>query len=112
MRYKIFRVLISVGLVVLAAGLFNTQILNSKRYRNISEKNRLRLIPLEAPRGRVFDREGKLLVTNRASYNVVASSDDITHQALQRLAKVLNLSVKEVQSRLQNNREYRYAPSM
>ena len=57
MRSRIFTAIVFFGLTVLGAGLFYTQVLGGERYRTISEKNRIRLIPLEAPRGRVFDRK-------------------------------------------------------
>ena len=59
-RFDLFRGIIYGGLVVLALGLFRVQVLEGDYYRNLGEKNRIRLIPLEAARGRVFDRQGNL----------------------------------------------------
>ena len=76
-RFLIFRFCIYAGLGVLLLGLFKTQVLDGKRYRRLSEQNRIRLIPLEAPRGRVFDLNGNLLASNRTAYNVVATPEDV-----------------------------------
>ncbi len=61
---------------VIVISLFRLQIIEGEYYRAMSEKNRLRLIYLEAPRGKIFDRKGRLLATSRLSFNCTASSRD------------------------------------
>ena len=56
----------------LAVALFRLQILKGEYYRGLSEKNRLRLVYLEAPRGRMIDRNGTLLADSRLSFNCTA----------------------------------------
>jgi len=112
MRFQIFRILVSAGLVVLGIGLFHVQVIKGDYYRNLGEKNRIRLIPLEAPRGRVFDRQGNLLATNRPSYDVVATPEDVTPEVFLRLAKLLDLPEEEIRRRVSGHREYPFAPSV
>lgn len=112
MRVSIFRTLIYSGLVLLALGLFKTQVLEGRHYRELGEKNRIRLIPLEASRGRVFDRHKNLLATNRSSYDVVATPEDVTPEVFPTLAKLLNLSEKEIHRRMKAPREYPFAPAL
>lgn len=61
----IFSVLFSVVLF----NLFNMQVLKHEYYLGLSEKNRLRVIYLEGPRGRILDRNGTSLAENRLSFN-------------------------------------------
>lgn len=112
MRFLILRVAVYLGLLVLGLGLFRTQVIEGGRYRKLSEQNRIRLIPLEAPRGRVLDRNGKVLATNRASYNVIAVPEDVTPEVFLRLAKLLGLSEKEIRKRMSAPREVPFAPAL
>src|SRR2546421_10179669 len=49
---------------------FRTQILDHSKYQLQSETNRLRPIPLPAPRGILTDRNGKILAENLTGYTV------------------------------------------
>lgn len=100
------------GLVFLGLALFKTQVIEGGNYRKLSEQNRIRLIPLEAPRGRVLDQKGRVLATNRPSYDVVATPEDVTPEVFPRLAKLLNLSVEEIRQRMSAPREYPFAPAI
>ncbi len=93
-------------------GLFRTQVIEGERYRTLSEKNRIRLIPLEAPRGRVFDVYGKLLATNRPSYDVVATPEDVTPEVFARLSRLLDLPEQKIRERMSAPREYPFAPAL
>ena len=54
-------------LAVLVSGLWNLQVLGAEGYRVAAEENRIRKEPVLAPRGRIFDREGRLIVDNYPS---------------------------------------------
>ena len=54
-------------LAALLLGLWNLQVLGADNYRSLAEANRIRKVPVLAPRGRIFDREGRLIVDNYPS---------------------------------------------
>lgn len=110
MRLNFLKVGVFLGLTVLVAGLFDAQVLSARYYRNLSENNRIRLIPLEAPRGRVFDRAGRILATNRPSFNLVATPEDVTPEVFGELARLLDISEAEVRKRMSAEREYPFQP--
>ncbi|MBN1689148.1 MAG: hypothetical protein JW893_08615, partial [Candidatus Omnitrophica bacterium] len=112
MRTIIFQITIFLGLTTLGGGLFQTQVLNGEHYQHLSERNRIRLIPLEATRGRVFDSRGKLLATNRAAYNVIATPEDLRPEVFSLLAELLDLSPQEIRKRVSAPREYPFAPAV
>ncbi len=64
-------------LTLLGVRLYYLQIVKGDYYSNKAENQRVRLIPIPAPRGAIFDRNGKLLVDSRPTYNVVLSSEAI-----------------------------------
>jgi penicillin-binding protein 2 len=59
--------LIAAILVILAAGLWRLEVVGVDNFRALAEANRIRKVPVLAPRGRLFDREGRLLVDNYPS---------------------------------------------
>ena len=54
-------------LLVLLSGLWRLQVIGAQNYRALAEQNRIRKVPILAPRGKLFDREGRLLVDNYPS---------------------------------------------
>ena len=58
---------IALVLVILAAGLWRLEVVSADNFRALAEANRIRKVPVLAPRGRLFDREGRLLVDNYPS---------------------------------------------
>src|SRR6266478_1558761 len=74
---------------VLAYGLWRLQVAQSDLYSSLAEKNRVRNVPILAPRGRILDREGRTIVDNYPSFtalllrdssrDLLADSDVIAH---------------------------------
>lgn len=111
-RFHFFQGFVFVLIVFLGLGLFQTQVLRGPYYYELSKRNRVRLLPLEASRGRVFDQKGRLLAANRSSYNVIAIPEDITPEVYPRLARLLMIPEKEVRRRMSEGREYPFAPAV
>jgi len=99
-------------MVLLGLGLFETQVVRGTYYYELSKRNRVRLIPLEAPRGRVFDQKERVLAGNRPSYNVIAIPEDIAPEVYPLLAKLLEIPENEVRKRMSEGREYPFAPAV
>jgi penicillin-binding protein 2 len=81
MRLKIIEnvVLFSIGLIALA--LIYMQIIKGEHYYDQSVHNRIRIIPIEGPRGKIFDRNGVLLTENHLSHHVAVIGQDIDDTA-------------------------------
>src|SRR5271168_1211854 len=100
---------IAIVLAVLLAGLWRLQILGANTYRVLAEANRIRKVPVLAPRGKIFDRDGRILVGNYPSvtcYILREQVKDITAD-LPMIARGLDLTVDQIQSTL---RHYQSAP--
>ncbi|HOE68652.1 MAG TPA: penicillin-binding protein 2 [Candidatus Omnitrophota bacterium] len=111
-RLHFLQIAVFAVLAILAVSLFHVQVLQGSYYRGLSTRNHIRLIPMEASRGRVFDRAGRLLATNRAAYDVVAFPEDVTPEVYPRLAKLLGMKEKEVRHQMSAGREYPFAPAV
>jgi penicillin-binding protein 2 len=66
-----------VGMIgVLLLGFWKLQVIDADKYSSMAERNRVRYIPVIAPRGRMLDRDGRVLVDNRPSFSVLLLRDD------------------------------------
>jgi penicillin-binding protein 2 len=70
-RVRVLTGVITALLVAIAAGFWSVQIVQGDYYRELAENNRLRKLPITAPRGLIFDRYGRLVVENLPSYNLM-----------------------------------------
>ncbi len=75
-RLRLIQAIILVLLGVLGVRLYLLQIINGARYAEIAENQRIRLLPIPAPRGVLFDRNGNVLVDSRPIYSIILSRED------------------------------------
>ena len=68
---KLFSTLLLIGFLLLFVRLFDLIIIRGEYYARISQENRIRRIPIHAPRGLIFDRNGQLLATNNEVTKIV-----------------------------------------
>src|SRR2546422_11404224 len=61
---------VSVALLVIVCQLWYLQVLEGGRFQEASDKNRIRIRPIAAPRGILFDRNGLPLVDNRPAFTL------------------------------------------
>ena len=76
-RVGTIQVLAFILLGLLGARLYYLQIVKGDYYNDRAESQRVRFIPIPAPRGAILDRNGKLLVDSRPTYNVVLSNEPL-----------------------------------
>jgi penicillin-binding protein 2 len=89
LRLQIIYYLAIVIFAALIARLWYLQVMNSQGFAERAEANRIRVIPIPAPRGTIFDRKGKPLVTSKSSYNIVLSRKDVNDSELPQIADLL-----------------------
>src|SRR5213593_1458872 len=70
LRLTALQYVITVLFSVLAVSFWVLQVVQHAKYAEIAENNHQRTLALRAPRGLVFDRDGKVLVENRHSYSI------------------------------------------
>lgn len=75
-RLYVVQILVMVLLSVLGVRLYLLQIIGGNRYATVAENQRIRLLPIPAPRGVIFDRYGGLLVDSRPIYSIILSRQD------------------------------------
>jgi penicillin-binding protein 2 len=93
-----------VGLtLLLLIGFWKLQVLDSGHYSELAQQNTTRTIPLIAPRGRMLDRDGRVLVDNYPSFSVLLLRDDmsIVNKALPQIAAGLGITPEDIHQQIE-----------
>jgi len=88
--------------LILAYGLWRLQVMQSDYYSLAAERNHTRNVPVLAPRGKILDREGRIIVDNYPSFSALLlrdSSRDLNGDA-DLIAQGLHLNADEVRTRI------------
>jgi len=88
-RLRFLQALVLVMLTALGIRLYVLQVVRGERYAEIAENQRRRRLPIPAPRGVIFDREGRVIVDSRPIYNVLLSREDVKDKPLGSLIQPL-----------------------
>jgi penicillin-binding protein 2 len=100
LRVGILGVVALLAFGVLFARLWSLQVLSGDEYLNAAQNNQLRLVRIEAPRGPILDRNGRVLVSNVAGTAVKLWVGDMPeqgrHELVRRLAQVLDVPAREL----------------
>ena len=92
--------------LLLLSGFWKLQIIETEKYAAMAERNRVRTLPILAPRGRILDREGRELVTSYPSFSVRLLREDIpaVQRKLPEIAEGIGVSVEEIQRRIEDSK--------
>jgi len=103
-RLTAVQYIILVVFLILAYGLWRLQVMQSDFYAGLAEKNRIRNVPILAPRGKILDREGRTIVDNYPSFSALLmrdSSRDL-YADTDLIAQGLHLDAKELRERIRH----------
>jgi penicillin-binding protein 2 len=112
LRLSVLQYLITVVFSVLAVSFWVLQVVQHERFQEMADNNHQRTLPLRAPRGVLFDRDGRVLVENRHSYSIsiVREHTSDLNRTVTLLAQVLGLeesAVREIVDRHRREPSYR-----
>src|SRR6202521_1707339 len=95
--------------LVLAYGLWRSQVMQSDFYSLAAEKNRIRNVPVLAPRGKILDREGRTIVDNYPSFSALMMRDSARDLAAGAdwIVQGLHLDPNEVRARIRRFSAFR-----
>ena len=94
-QYGIFAVAL-----FLAANFYFLQIQNESYYREAAERNRIKSLPVLAPRGKILDRDGRVIVDNHLSFSLLLSRETLKPEHIKPIAEGLDLDVAELEAKL------------
>ncbi len=93
-----FQYVIVAVFLFLLSGFFYLQVYNHERNSELAERNRIKTVPVPAPRGKILDREGRVIVDNHSSFRVMLSQETLKLEHLAPIAQGLNLDLTELQA--------------
>lgn len=107
---------LALGAVILSlmGAFFNAQVLQHDRYKLQSQENRLRALPLPAPRGIIYDRYGNIIAENLPGYSVSIApvNVDSLKSSLNHLASVITLSPDQINAAVRRFRRDPNRPTL
>jgi len=112
LRMAVLGVVVLSLFAAMVARLWYLQVLSGPTYRTEAQQNRVRIVVTEAPRGRILDRQGRVLVGNKVVSAVVVSREVMAKQpeVLDRLSPLLGVSAAELQRRVADERFSPFKP--
>ena len=87
-------------LIFLLAGYWRLQVQDPEFYSELAERNRIRAVPIPAPRGKIFDRDGRVIVDNHQSFSLMLSRVNLKPEHLATICEGLKLDCVELEARL------------
>ena len=106
-RFLVFGLIVILGVGTLTARLFYLQIATGSQYAALSTSNRTVLEPITSPRGLIYDRNGRLLVTNVPTYAVKIRPADLPNSrrddVVARLGALLTLDPADINGSIDGN---------
>ncbi len=86
--------------IFLVAGFWDLQVRNPDFYLERAAENYIRSIPVPAPRGKILDRDGRVIVDNHSSISVLLSRVNLKYEHLRPIADGLNLDYNALLDRM------------
>jgi len=100
---------IAMVLFVLGVGLWRLQVLGADNYKVLADQNRIRKVPVLAPRGKIFDREGRIIVDNYPSVScfLLREQQKNLEADLPLISEGLHIPMDQIEATL---KRFAYAP--
>jgi penicillin-binding protein 2 len=99
-KIAIFQYLTVAVFIFLLSGFWKLQVKNSDIYSQAAERNRIKSTPILAPRGKILDRYGRVIVDNKASYSLLLNRDEIKLKHLPAIAEALHLDYEDLLAKI------------
>ena len=113
LRLALLGVVILSLFAALFARLWYLQVMDSQTFQVQAEQNQVRFVYEEAPRGRILDRQGRVLVDNRVSEAITVNRAELKgneEHVIPRLAALLGITEPELLKRIADTRYSAYRP--
>jgi len=112
-RAKQFALVILAVFLVLWGRLWQLQVVRGDSFETLAEVNRVRTVPIRAPRGAIYDARGRVIAANRLAFtvSVVPSGlQDPDGSVVARLSELLEMEPGEIIDLVRRGGEYPYTP--
>jgi penicillin-binding protein 2 len=92
---------VTVGVFLfLIQGFWMLQVRDHESNSELAERNRIHTYPLTAPRGKILDRDGRVIVNNQPSFTVLLAQENLNKDHLPAIAEGLNIPLPELEAKV------------
>ncbi|HCW51713.1 MAG TPA: penicillin-binding protein 2, partial [Clostridiales bacterium] len=104
-RLAVYTLVLILVFLSIGGRLAYVQVVRGEHFSELAQMNRIRIIPLTAPRGNIYDRHGRLLVTNRPSFTVsiMELEEEHTDTTVRELARILGVPEEEIRAKIEKH---------
>ncbi len=99
-RIAVFQYATVAIFLFLISGFWDLQVRNPELYSELAERNRIKSLPIIAPRGKILDRDGRVIVDNHLSWSVILSRETLKPEHLRPIADGLHLDYDDMRLQL------------
>jgi len=115
-RLMSITVMVLILFSILMLRITHLQIIKGGYFRNISENNRIRLIPIAASRGMIFDRNGEILAIDEPSFDIsiiqLGLSKNNIEKSLSNLSKLVDINIEEAKTNIKKKHNRPFEPAV
>jgi penicillin-binding protein 2 len=110
-KIAIFQYTAVVVFLFLISGFWTLMVQNEKLYDARAQQNSIKSVPILAPRGRILDRDGRVIVDNHASFTLILARESLKEEHLPAIAQGLDIDPMDLQARVRRFRSQpKYVP--
>ena len=99
-RIAAFQYLAVAIFLVLISGFWILQVRDHDENSDLAERNSIKTVPLPAPRGKILDRDGRVIVDNHTAFTVMLNREKLKPEHLDGIAYGLHLDPEDLRTRL------------
>ncbi len=99
-KIAFFQYLAVAVFLFLISGFWDLQVRNPDFYNEQADRNRVKSVPILAPRGKILDRDGRVIVDNHSSYTLILSRENLKPEHIRPIADGLGLDYRRLEARL------------
>jgi penicillin-binding protein 2 len=110
-KVAIFQYVAVLIFLFLISGFWTLQVQNEEVYDARAQRNSVKSVPIIAPRGRILDRDGRVIVDNHSSFSLMLARESLKDEHLRPIAEGLELDYGDLQARVRRFRaQPKYVP--
>jgi penicillin-binding protein 2 len=104
-KIAIFQYATVIIFLFLISGFWRLQVQNPEFYGERAQQNSIKSVPIPGPRGRILDRDGRVIVDNHSSFSLLLARESAKEEHLRPIAQGLDLDYNDLLARVQRVRK-------
>jgi penicillin-binding protein 2 len=110
-KIAIFQYAAVIIFLFLISGFWSLQVRDNQVYDERAQHNSIKSVPIPAPRGRILDRDGRVIVDNHSSFTLILARESLKEEHLRPIAQGLDLDYTDLQAKVTRMRlQPKYVP--